>query len=38
MADENPTRVDVLIGDDYPPAPIVDRKRAREEALDRYRL
>ena len=26
-----------LIGTDYP-APIVDRRRAREEALERYRV
>ena len=37
MPDEVQREVGCVIGDDYP-APIVDHRRAREEALERYRV
>ena len=37
MPDEVQRESGCVIGDDYP-APIVDHRRAREEALDRYRV
>ena len=37
MPDEVQREVGCVIGDDYP-APIVDHRRAREEALERYRI
>jgi deoxyribodipyrimidine photo-lyase len=37
MPDEVQRQSGCVIGEDYP-APIVDRKRAREEALARYRM
>ena len=37
MPDDVQRECGCVIGDDYP-APIVDHKQAREEALERYRV